>query len=94
MKKQIAFRIEPELFKIIYEKAKAEKRSINNYIEYVLYRHLGNIPNEVTKQAIFEAENNINLSPINVTWTHTKSYYTPSSIKPEFLCMSFSSYFR
>lgn len=49
---------------MIREKAAAEKRSLNNYIEYLLYREVGNIPNEDTKEAIHEARTSKNLKPI------------------------------
>jgi len=65
MKIQTALRFDKELLELIKEKAKAQKRSLNNYIEYLLYKEVGNIPNEETKQAIYEAHNNINLTPID-----------------------------
>lgn len=64
MKVQTALRFDKELLEMIREKAAAEKRSLNNYIEYLLYREVGNIPNEETKNAIEEARNNKNLEPI------------------------------
>lgn len=64
MKVQTAFRLDKGLLEQLKEKAKAEKRSLNNYVEYVLSKVIGNIPNEETKQAIYEAENNINLTEI------------------------------
>ncbi len=65
MKVQTALRFDKDLLEIIKEKAKAQKRSLNNYIEYLLYREVGDIPNEETKKAIYEAENDINLTPID-----------------------------
>jgi hypothetical protein len=62
MKVQTAFRLEEELIARIKEKAKAQKRSLNNYVEYLLYRDVGNIPNEETRRAIYEAENDIDLT--------------------------------
>ena len=58
---QTAFRFNKELLNLIKEKAKAEKRSLNNYIEYLLYKDVGNIPNEETMKAIeeFNAEENL-----------------------------------
>jgi hypothetical protein len=64
MKIQTALRFDKELLELIREKAAAEKRSLNNYIEYLLYREVGDIPNEDTKKAIDEARNSKNLSPI------------------------------
>ena len=64
MKVQTAFRIDEDLLNLIKEKAKASKRSLNNYIEFLLYKDVGDIPNEQTKQAIYEAENDIDLVQI------------------------------
>ncbi|MCD6543186.1 MAG: hypothetical protein J7K34_01625 [Flavobacteriaceae bacterium] len=50
---------------MIKEKALAQKRSLNNYIEYLLYKEIGDIPNEETKKAIYEAQNDINLTSID-----------------------------
>ena len=65
MKVQTAFRFDKELLEMVKEKAIAEKRSLNNYIEHLLYREVGNIPNEETKKAIKEARNSKKLKPIN-----------------------------
>ncbi|QMU64683.1 MAG: hypothetical protein GKR88_10555 [Flavobacteriaceae bacterium] len=65
MKTQTAFRIDEKLLELLREKAKAQKRSLNNYIEYILYQVVGNIPNDETVQAINDARKNINLTPIN-----------------------------
>ena len=65
MKVQTAFRFDEELLAALKEKAKAQKRSLNNYIEFLLYGVIGNIPNDETKEAIFEAENNMNLTTID-----------------------------
>jgi hypothetical protein len=65
MKVQTAFRFDKELLDLVREKAAAEKRSLNNYIEYLLYREVGNIPNQDTKKAINEARTSKNLKPID-----------------------------
>lgn len=65
MKVQTAFRFDEELIELIKAKAKAQKRSLNNYIEYLLYKEVGDIPNEETKEAIEEARNNDHLNPID-----------------------------
>ena len=65
MKVQTAFRLDEELIDILKEKAKSQKRSLNNYIEFLLYGVVGNVPNEETKKAIDEAEKGVNLSSIN-----------------------------
>lgn len=64
MKIQTALRFDEELLKMIKEKAKAERRSLNNYIENLLYKEVGSIPNEETVEAIHEAHNSNKLSPI------------------------------
>ena len=65
MKVQTALRFDKDLLERIKEKARAQKRSLNNYIEYLLYREVGDIPNEETKKAIYEAENSVNLDEID-----------------------------
>jgi len=65
MKVQTAFRLEKELLDQLKEKAMAEKRSLNNYVEFILSKVVGKTPNEDTKQAIYEAENGINLNEID-----------------------------
>lgn len=52
---QTAVRLHKDLLKALKEKAKADNRSLNNYIENLLYQDVGNIPNETTKTAIKEA---------------------------------------
>ncbi|PCH76513.1 MAG: hypothetical protein COB98_06015 [Flavobacteriaceae bacterium] len=64
LKIQTPLRFNKELLSLIKEKAKAEKRSLNNYIEYLLYKDVGNIPNNETIEAIKEARSNKNLEPI------------------------------
>lgn len=64
MKVQTALRFDEELLKMIKAKAKAQRRSLNNYIENLLYQEVGNIPNEETIKAIYEANNSNDLSPI------------------------------
>ena len=54
-KVQTAFGFDEERLELIKEKAKAQHRSLNNYIEILMPRDVGNIPNEQTKQAINEA---------------------------------------
>ena len=64
MKVQTAFRLDKDLLEMIKEKAFAQKRSLNNYIEYILYKEIGDIPNEETKKAIYEAHHSEKLKPI------------------------------
>ncbi|MCL6267126.1 hypothetical protein [Flagellimonas myxillae] len=63
--KQVALRFDEELIELVRAKAKAQRRSLNNYIEFLLYNDVGNIPNEETKSAIEEARNSDNLAPID-----------------------------
>ena len=39
---------------LVKEKAEAQKRTLNNYIEILLLKDVGKIPNEETKRAIAE----------------------------------------
>lgn len=52
---QTAIRLNEDLLKALKEKAKADKRSLNNYIEKLLYQDVENIPNEITISSIKEA---------------------------------------
>ena len=65
MKVQTALRFDKDLLELVKEKAKSQKRSLNNYIEFLLYREVGNIPSKETRQAIHEAHNDINLTRID-----------------------------
>lgn len=65
MKVQTAFRIDRDLLELVKEKAKAQNRSLNNYVEYLLYQEVGNIPNEVTQKAIEDAHNDVNLTRVS-----------------------------
>lgn len=56
-KVQTAFRFDSELLELVKEKAKAQKRSLNNYLEILMLRDVGNMPNDETKEAIEEARN-------------------------------------
>lgn len=57
LKVQTAFRFEEELLELVREKAKAQRRSLNNYLEILMLRDVGNIPNDETKAAIEEGRN-------------------------------------
>ncbi len=65
MKVQTALRFDKELLALIKEKAKAQRRSLNNYIEYLLYQEVGAIPNADTKQAIEDAHNESGLEVVD-----------------------------
>ena len=65
MKIQTAIRLDKDLLEMAKAEAKNQKRSLNNYIEYLLHKDVGNIPNAETKKAIYEAHNDINMTPID-----------------------------
>ncbi len=65
MKIQTALRFDENLLEMIKIKAKAQKRSLNNYIEFLLYKDVGDIPNTDTIQAINEARNSKGLKAID-----------------------------
>ncbi|WP_421805731.1 hypothetical protein [Flagellimonas sp.] len=54
-KKSLPLRLDMDVFNLIKEKAKAENRSINNYIENLILKDVGHVPNDLTKNAIDEA---------------------------------------
>lgn len=62
--KQVAFRFDPELIELVKIKARAQKRSLNNYIEYLLYKDVGYMPNEETIEAIEEVRKGKKLEEI------------------------------
>ncbi len=63
--KAMSFRFDEDIIELIKEKAKAQKRSLNNYIEMLMVKDVGNIPNEETKKAIEDARNGIGLEPMD-----------------------------
>lgn len=63
--KAMSFRFDEDIIELVREKAKAQKRSLNNYIEMLMARDVGNIPNEGTKKAIEDARNGIGLEPMD-----------------------------
>lgn len=63
-KVQTAFRLDAELLELVKIKAKAQRRSLNNYIEMLLQKDVGNKPNKETVEAIMEARQGQNLEKI------------------------------
>ncbi|NCO63475.1 MAG: hypothetical protein GW839_07330 [Flavobacteriales bacterium] len=63
--KAMSFRFDEDIIELIKEKAKAQKRSLNNYIEMLMAKDVGNIPNNETKKAIEDARNGVNLEPMD-----------------------------
>jgi len=62
--KAMSFRFDEDMIELVKEKAKAQKRSLNNYIEMLMHKDVGNIPNEETKKAIAEVMEGKNLEEI------------------------------
>ncbi len=56
-KTQISIRLDKKLMAALKECAKADNRSLNSYIEKILKKDVGNIPNATTLAAIEEARN-------------------------------------
>ncbi len=54
-KKATMFRLSTELVERLKELAKREHRSLNNFVECILFDVAYNVPNETTKAAIEEA---------------------------------------
>ena len=64
MKVQTAFRLEKNLVDQLKEKAKINKRSLNNYVEFILSKVVEKQPNALTLEALEEAANSKELKPI------------------------------
>ncbi len=62
--KAMSFRFDEDLISLVKEKAKAQKRSLNNYLEVLMIKDVGNIPNAETKKAIAEVMEGKNLEEI------------------------------
>jgi len=60
----MSFRFDEELIELIKIKAKAQKRSLNNYLEVLMAKDVGKIPHEETEKALQEALNSSNLEKI------------------------------
>ena len=65
MKVQTAFRLEKELIEELKERARKNKRSLNNYVELILSKVVEKEPNDETLEALEEAVTNKNLKPIS-----------------------------
>ena len=64
LKVQTAFRLEKDLVDQLKEKAKINKRSLNNYVEFILSKVVEKQPNALTLEALEEAANSTELKPI------------------------------
>ena len=63
--KQMTFRFDENLIDTAREMAKSQNRSLNNFIESLLYREVGHVPNDETIKAIDDARNDRNLEGID-----------------------------
>lgn len=62
---QIAFQLDSELIELIKKKATAQRKSLNRYLELLLLKDVGNIPNDETQKAIAEVMEGKNLEVID-----------------------------
>lgn len=63
IRKQTSFRLREDLLKVLQEEAQKANRSLNNYVESMLYSE----PNEETKAAIKEARTGKYAGTINTS---------------------------
>lgn len=61
------FRLRAELLDRLKQLAAKDNRSLNNYVETILMNVVYNIPNETTIAAMKEAQNDANLSDVDMT---------------------------
>lgn len=61
------FRLRTELLDRLKQLAAKDNRSLNNYVETILMDVAYNTPNSTTIEAIKEAQNNANLSDVDMT---------------------------
>lgn len=65
IKKQTAFRLNSDLLERLKVQAKKENRSLNNYVECILFNAVYREPNEETIAAIKEATSDIELENLD-----------------------------
>jgi hypothetical protein len=65
-KRQTAFRLDNALLERLRIKAKLEHRSLNNYVETILYSVAYDEPNELTLKAMKEAMEEKNLETLDL----------------------------
>ncbi len=65
-RKSAMFRLREELIVRLKQLAARENRSLNNYVETILMDAAYNTPNATTQAAIAEAENDENLTVVNM----------------------------
>jgi len=66
-RKQTAFRLNESLLERLKIEAKKENRSLNNFVESALMKAVYRKPNATTLAAIKEAQEDINLTDIDMT---------------------------
>lgn len=65
IRKQTSFRLSTELLTRLQEEARRHNRSLNNLVESVLMAFVADKPNEVTLQAMKEAETSTTLETLD-----------------------------
>ena len=65
-RKSTMFRLREELLDRLKQLAARDNRSLNNYVETILMDVVYNTPNATTEAAMREAENEENLSSVNM----------------------------
>ena len=74
MKTQTAFRINTDLLEKLKEKALSQKRSLNDYVEYLFYKDVRDIPNKTTRKSIDDARKGVDLKTITDLEKYKKSF--------------------
>ena len=74
MKTQTAFRINTDLLEKLKEKALSQKRSLNNYVVYLFYKDVRDIPNKTTRKSIDDARKGVDLKTITDLEEYKKSF--------------------
>ena len=74
MKTQTAFRINTDLLEKLKEKALSQKRSLNDYVVYLFYKDVRDIPNKTTRKSIDDARKGVDLKTITDLEEYKKSF--------------------
>ena len=74
MKTQTAFRINTDLLEKLKEKALSQKRSLNDYVVYLFYKDVRDIPNKTTRKSIDDARKGVDLKTIADLEKYKKSF--------------------
>lgn len=64
MKIQTVIRLDEDLLEMAKAEAKAQKRSLDNYIEHLLYQEFGTIPNKERKKTIYDNHYDLNITRV------------------------------